>query len=60
MNGHSSHLPRLNYGCKIECLQCTLSVMATSQVQYSSGVEGETRVGVQVFRRKFHTHIHLD
>ena len=21
MNGHSSHLPRLNYGCKIECLQ---------------------------------------
>ena len=20
MNGHSSHLPRLNYGCKIECL----------------------------------------
>ena len=21
MNGHSSHLPKLNYGCKIECLQ---------------------------------------
>ena len=21
MNGHSSHLPWLNYGCKIECLQ---------------------------------------
>ena len=21
VNGHSSHLPRLNYGCKIECLQ---------------------------------------
>ena len=21
MNGHSSYLPRLNYGCKIECLQ---------------------------------------
>ena len=21
MNGYSSHLPRLNYGCKIECLQ---------------------------------------
>ena len=20
MNGHSNHLPRLNYGCKIECL----------------------------------------
>ena len=20
MNGHSSHLPKLNYGCKIECL----------------------------------------
>ena len=21
MNGHSSHFSRLNYGCKIECLQ---------------------------------------
>ena len=24
MNGHSHHLPRLNYRCKIECLQCHL------------------------------------
>ena len=60
MNGYSSHLPRLNYGCKIECLQCTLSVMVTSQVQYSCGVEGGASVEVQVFRKEFHTHIHLD
>ena len=24
INGHYSHLPRLNYGCKIECLQVYL------------------------------------
>ena len=27
MNGHSSHLLRLNYECKIECLQLDLKKM---------------------------------
>jgi len=26
MNAHSSHLPRLNYGCKIECLHPSFTI----------------------------------
>ena len=33
MNGHFSHLPRLNYWCKIECLHLDQVELLNSEVQ---------------------------
>ena len=44
---------------KIKTPLCTLDATVIPQVQSFCGV-GETRVGVQVFMRELHTHIHLD
>ena len=37
MNGHSSHLPRLSYGCKIECLH----LASNKEVLFQVGDHGE-------------------
>ena len=45
MNGHSSHLSRLNYGCKIECLQLSSFISPWTGYYLSKSICQYSRLG---------------